>query len=190
MSSASTLVEVPRIVYRHTVEAFVEQVLVRRGLLTPDFIAELKQLGLDVTQPREQPPEVWVAVLRATAARLSPARSVADGLEDVGRAMASGFLESLAGRALFVLLRMLGPHKAFLRMPENIQSADTFTQVKARSLAPGSVELIFNTTLGAPTHTRGILLEALFRLNTKNSSVSFTEHADSTAFVVTWAEPS
>jgi len=176
------------VIFRHTVDAFVERVLVGEGLMSVEFERELRALGLDVAHPAEVDLETWSRLVRATSKRLSPAKPEADALEDVGRHILRGFAESLVGRGLFLALRMLGPRRAALRMPENYRSADSITQVVARELGPSRVELTFNTTGGMPTYVRGLMLESLRQVGARAPEVSFEERSNETVFVMSWQE--
>lgn len=175
------------VIYRHTVEAFVERVLTRRALLTPEFRAELRALGLDAAAPKEVNLETWALLVRAVAARLCPGKPEAEALETVGREMLAGYSESLVGRSLFVLLRLLGPQRAMMRMAENYHSADSITRVEARALTAGSVELAFNTTGGLSHYVRGLLLEMLARLKARTPTVTFAHIGEREVFVVSWS---
>lgn len=174
------------VIYRHSVESFVERVLQRRGLLSPDFIRELKALGVDVEKPTEVDLATWARLVRATAAKLSPSKDIDAALEDVGLETIAGYLESLVGRSLFVLLRLFGPRRALLRMQENYHSADSITRIDARALSPTSVELVFNTTGGTPTYVRGLMLGTLIHLKVRSPQVTFEETGGRTVFTTSW----
>ena len=176
------------VIYRHTVEAFVERVLLRRGLLSLEFDRELKALGIDASRPKELSLEAWLALLRASARKLSPGRSEDDALEDVGREMLRGYIDGLVGKALFMVLRLVGPRRAMLRMAENFQTADSVTRVIARELTATSIELEFRPSFGIPTYQRGVMLEALGLLRAKEPKVEFRElPTDAMQFIVSWA---
>jgi uncharacterized protein (TIGR02265 family) len=176
------------VIFRHSVEAFVERVLVAQGLMSPEFERELKRLGLDVAHPAEVNLETWSALVRAASRRMSPSKREADALEDVGRHMLRGFAASLVGKGLFLALRMLGPRRAVLRMPENYRSADSITHVIAREVSPTCMELTFNTTGGMPTYVRGLMLESMTHVGAREPRVTFEERANETVFVLSWEE--
>ena len=181
------MAEAAGVIYRHTVEAFVERVLLRRGLLSLEFDRELKALGIDASRPKELNLDAWLKLLKASARRLSPGRSEADALEDVGREMLRGYIDGLVGKALFMVLRLVGPRRAMLRMAENFQTADSITSVTARELTATSVELEFRPSFGIPTYTSGVLLEAMGLLRAKDPKVEFRELTEVTQFSVSWA---
>lgn len=175
------------VIYRHTVAAFVERVIERRGLSSPELSAELLKLGLDVTNPKEVDLETWALLVRAVAARLCPGKPDAEALTTVGREMLAGFSESLVGRSLFLLLRLLGPQRAMLRMPENYQSADSVSRIVARTLSPTSVELSFANAAGIPDYVRGVMLATLDQVKAKNPMATFAHIDGRDVFVVSWS---
>ncbi|MGV3619727.1 MAG: DUF2378 family protein [Archangium sp.] len=175
------------VIYRHAVEAFVERVLRRRELLTPEFTARLRSLGLDATRPHEVDLETWALLVRAAAAQLAPNETIDDALEEVGHEVLLGYSETLVGRSLFALLRLLGPQRAMLRMAENYHSADSVTHVDARTLSPTSVELSFNTTGGLSPYVRGVLLETLHQVKAREPRVTFESNGDAVVFRIGWS---
>lgn len=176
------------VIYRHTVEAFVQRVLLRRGLLSLEFDRELKALGVDASRPTELPIAVWDALLRTTAKRLSPGKNEADALDDLGREQLRGYAEGLVGRALLTVLRLIGPRRTMLRMMENYRTADNVTEVKATELSPSAIDLEFNSDFNVPTFIRGLLDETLVLLRAKDPKVVFKKQASgSTVFSVSWS---
>lgn len=176
------------VIYRHAVESFVNGVILRHGLLSLEFEKELRALGLDVSHPREVDLETWTKLMRAVSARLSPGKSEAEALERVGREQLRGFFDSLVGKGLYLLLRLMGPHRTVRRMAENYRSADSITEVTTHQLGPCRYELIFNTTGGMPDYVRGLLHEAMLMLNVKDPQLTFEVRADGTAFTLWWNE--
>lgn len=176
------------VIYRHTVEAYIQRVLLRRGLLSLEFDRELKGLGVDASRPGEATLDVWVAMLKATAKRLSPGRPEADALEDVGREMLRGYVDGLVGKALFMVLRISGPRRAMLRAMENYRTADSVTTVKSTELGPTSIDLEFSSSFGIPTYVCGLLSETLVLLRAREPRVAFRDlPSGATVFNVSWA---
>ena len=175
------------VVFRHTVEAFIDRVILRRGLLSLEFDKELKALGLDVSRPVELSIDIWLKVLRACAKRLLPAGTEADGLELVGREMLRGYQEGLVGKSLFMLLRMVGPRRALLRVMESYRTADNITTITATERGPKCIALEFNSAFEIPTYVRGLLLEALPLLGGHEPKVEFrTLPSGATVLSASW----
>ncbi len=176
------------VIYRHTVEAFVQRVLLRRGLLSLEFDRELKALGFDASRPTEVTLDMWETLMRRSAKRLSPQKTEADALNDLGREQLRGYTEGLVGRALSTLLRLIGPRRTMLRMMENYRTADSVTEVKSTELSPTAIELEFSSDFNMPTYVSGLMEETLVMLRAKDPKVEFKKQATgSTVFSVSWS---
>lgn len=177
------------VIYRHSVEALVQRVLLRRGLLSLELDRELKALGVDASRPAEVKLDAWIQVLRVVARRLSPQLDEAAALEALGREQFIGYAEGLVGKALVMVLRLIGPRRTLLRMKENYETADNVTRVTTRELGPSSMELEFNSDFGVPTFIQGVVSEALGLLRARDAKVSFRKlDTGATVFSVSWAE--
>lgn len=176
------------VVFRHAVESFLQHVVTRNRLLTPEFRAELAGIGFDVDKPRDTEAMVWVSMLRLTATRLAPDVPEGEALERVGHEMLRGLFETLIGRGMLMVMKLMGPKKALLRVAESYKMSDTITKVDTQELGPTHVKLSFNSVGGVPTYVRGLLQEAMTTLNVKNGAITYLERADGGAdFDVKWS---
>jgi uncharacterized protein (TIGR02265 family) len=101
--------------------------------------------------------------------------------------MLRGFFDSMVGRGLFMVLRMMGPRRALLRMKENFSTSDNVTSITSREVSPTCTELEFASAFAIPTYARGLLSEAMVMLNAPQHSVEFTElSTGATVFRVSW----
>ncbi len=176
------------VVFRHAVESFIAYVLKRNALLTPDFVAELKASGFDPEKPRDTEADVWISTLRKTATRLSPDADEDAALERVGREMLRGMFETLIGRGMLMVMKLLGVRKSLLRIAEQYNTSDTITRVVTEEVSPTHVRITFNTVRGVPTYVRGLVLEAMQTQGAKDVSITFLNRADGgTVYDVKWA---
>lgn len=178
----------PRVVFRHTVESFIRDVLQRRELLTPDFVAALAGKGIDVNKPRDLPRERWWALLELTAERIAPGRTRAENMELIGREMVRAFADGLVGRGLFMLLRIMGPRRAMLRTAENFRAADNFSSASVREVGKHHLELVYTPVAGMPELVLGILAESMTLIGVKNPRVVFelTPSSDGATYSLQW----
>lgn len=178
------------VIYRHTVEGFFKQVLVRRGLLTPTFAAKLASFGVDPNKPRDLDLPTWWKVIAATAELLAPGASVEDAHREAGRELVRGFEQSLVGKTSFLVLRMLGHRRAVTKLAESFKSADNASTVDVLEATPTSARVRIAVEGGhpQPTYTEGILLEGLQMLGAKDVAVKHQrDAARAVLFDVTWA---
>ncbi|MFZ5445882.1 MAG: DUF2378 family protein [Myxococcota bacterium] len=170
------------VIFKHTVDAFLQQVVLRRKLLSA---RELESFQLQ--RARDVDLETWVKLLKLSAQRLSPHKNEADALEDVGREMLRGYAEGMVGRGLFIVLRLLGPKKALVRMADNYRTADNMTSAKVVDRGPTEVEVEFNSTGGMPTYVRGVISESLVLLDVAGATVDLvSETPEGTRYAVRW----
>ncbi|MFO0600886.1 MAG: DUF2378 family protein [Myxococcaceae bacterium] len=177
------------VVYRHTVEAFVNRVFVRRGLLTPEVVSKLRTLGLDPTRPRDMPVDPWRAVLKEASSLVLPGASEADAMRELGREMVRGFEASLVGRTLFIGLKLLGVKQTLRTIARNYRSADNATEVTTRELGERQFELTFTIRAGIPfpTYTEGVLEEGTKVIGQPGVKVVTTVLSPTTVtYVATW----
>jgi len=176
------------VIYKHSVEAFIQRVLLRRGLLSLEFDRELRALGVDASRPTEVTADVWIKLLKLTARRISPNKTEEEALEELGREQLRGYLEGLVGRAILTVVKLGGPQRTMLRMAENIRTADSITRVQAVELSPTSVQLEFDTDYGVQGYMRGLLHETLVMQNVKDPKVTVRKtETGSLVFTTSWS---
>jgi uncharacterized protein (TIGR02265 family) len=176
------------VIYSHTVEAFVQRVLLRHGLLSLDLDKQLKALGFDPSRPAEVQLKVWVAAVLLVAKHAQPNATEADALEWVGREMVRGYADGLVGKSLFILLRMMGPRRAMLRIAANYKTADSVTRVTPIERGANVIDLEFNSDFGVPTYVKGVLLESLVLLRAGKPEVKFSAlPSGATVFSTSWS---
>jgi uncharacterized protein (TIGR02265 family) len=170
------------VVFRHTVEGFLEHVVRRQRLFTPEEL-----VALQCEPVRELQLDEWLTLLRASAKRLSPELDEGAALEAVGRAMLHGYMGTLTGPAILLVARLLGPRGAMLRMAESYRTADSTTEILVENHGPTEVQLLFNSAFGVPTYIRGLLSEYLVALRVNQSWVEFAPEPAGVRFTVRWS---
>ncbi|MBL8911148.1 MAG: DUF2378 family protein [Archangium sp.] len=156
------------VIYRHSVEALLNHVVKRRSLMTA---RELAEFGLE--KPRDVDKDTWIRLLRTLARKLDAQEDV--WLEKLGAAMLEGYADGFVGRSLFLVLKLMGPRRALLRMAENFKTADNVTEVTATARGETHVEIVFNDIGKVPTYVRGLLLEAMTTMGLQKPTVTFEE---------------
>lgn len=180
----------PKVVYSHTVEAFLSRIFGRRNLLNGKVLAQLTAQGIDVKKPRDVPLEHWWPVVRLAANTIAAGLPEAEAFREVGQEMLRGFEATVVGKSLFLVLRMMGTRRAMLKMADSYRTADNVTKVAVKELAPNRMELRFDVDGGMPypTYTQGILLEGIRLVGGKTPAVDFTvEPAGVVVYQASWA---
>lgn len=151
-----------QIVFGHNFEG-----LFMKGLgeqVTPGLRAQLREAGIDLEKPLlpGYPVQTWMKALSLTAAALYGHRPVDEAYEELGRRFIGGYFETMLGKALLAMLKVVGPERTFKRMTQNFRSGNNFNEVESRILAPGKAEMRINHVLcEGPGFVRGILQQGL-----------------------------
>jgi uncharacterized protein (TIGR02265 family) len=179
------------LIFEQTIEALFLRAL--HGRLTPDCKAKLRQAGLDVDQKLKPayPLDAWMTYLRIASEELYPQEPLEQGTWKLGEAYIEGFRETMLGRAVLSLLRVLGPRRALMRATQNFRAGNNYTESKLNELGPGQFELWMNEVGRYPAFTAGIIHAGLRVAGAKDISVemaSYDGHA--CTYRISWREAS
>ncbi|AEI62233.1 DUF2378 family protein [Corallococcus macrosporus] len=145
------------LIFEQTIEALFLRAL--HGRLTPECKARLRQAGLDLDQ-KLRPAyafDAWMTFLRIAAEELFPQLPLEQGTWKLGEAYIEGFRETMLGRAVLSLLRVLGPRRTLMRATQNFRAGNNYTESKLRELGPCQFELWMNEVGPYPAFTAGII---------------------------------
>lgn len=125
--------------------AAVEALLVHgmKGRLDADARRRLKALGVDLEQPfaSAYPVPLWFDVIQLCADVLHPGMARHEAWYRVGRRLGDNFGDTLLGKALYGVARVLGPRRMLARMARNLQTSSNYTTARTRELPGGDIEL-------------------------------------------------
>ncbi|HLT31070.1 MAG TPA: DUF2378 family protein [Myxococcaceae bacterium] len=135
--------------------------------------ARLKEAGLDLSLPLEPayPSMRYVGWLKITAEELFPELDEAQGLRQLGAEMMGGYTNTLIGRAIFGVMRVIGIRRAFDRITRSFRSGDNYTEAQAEFVGPTEALVRFNEVHGVPTYIEGALEKALRMLGADDGRV-------------------
>lgn len=149
----------------------------------------LRGVGLDLDKKLmpAYPFPVWMKALRAVAEDLYPGETMDVAMFKVGESFIDGYNETLLGRALLGMLKVLGPRRAIQRATANFRTGNNYTDAKASELGPTAMELWMNEVGDFPTFTGGIVSGALKAagVEPKIEVASYDGHA--CTYRVTWS---
>jgi uncharacterized protein (TIGR02265 family) len=179
-----------RVVFRQVVEALLTHAL--RGRVTPRLRERLRRAGLDVDRPLlpAYPVSQWAACLDVIAEEAYPHLPREDAFARMAADHVDGYGHTLVGKALYGVMRVLGPRRTLKRMTENLRSSDNYTRVTVTELGAGLWSLHFNTRVVAPGYAEGVIAGLLRVAGARNvQAVRAEEHEDSLVMHVRWEEP-
>jgi uncharacterized protein (TIGR02265 family) len=145
------------LVFEQTIEAMFQRAL--SGRLTPTCKSRLREAGLDVDQkPRPAYTfAAWMTFVRIAAEEVFPGEPLEVAAFKLGQAHMEGYRETMLGRAVLSLMRVLGPRRALARATQTFRSGNNFTETRLTELGPRQFELWFNDVGPLPSFTAGII---------------------------------
>src|SRR4051794_26244070 len=106
-----------RLVFSPSVEA-----LLMRGVgnqMTPGLKAQLRNVGIDLDRPLlpAYPSDTWQTAVGVIAKTLHPHLSMGQAQWKLGESTVYGFEQTVLGKAMVALSKLIGPRRALLRFP-------------------------------------------------------------------------
>jgi uncharacterized protein (TIGR02265 family) len=177
-----------RLVFSHTVEGLFGRGLT--GRVSPGLKEQLRQVGLDLDRPLlpAYPLATWSRSVELAAEMLYPDERREQALFKVGERMVDGYLETTMGRAMFGVLRLLGPQRTLGRMQKNLRSANNYTEVRLTEVSPREADLWMNEPGPLRYFMKGVLLAGLRGAGTPDVRVELRHFDDaSVTYRVSWS---
>lgn len=136
-----------------------EGLFVRALKVDPALSAQLKAIGFDLERPvARYPTRVWRASLELARQHFYPALTVQEGRRELGRVALKGFLGTISGRFLGVVLSMLvGPAALVQRLPRFFTMTRTGVQMTVQKETDQQWRLIAKDTFGDADFVAGII---------------------------------
>ncbi len=177
------------LVYEQTIEALFVRAL--GGRLTPECRARLHEAGLDVDQNIKPAYsfESWMRFIRIAAEELYPGEPIAEATFKIGEAYVEGFRQTMLGRAVLSLLRVLGPRRTIARATQNFRAGNNYTETRVTELGPTQFEVWMNEVGDFPEFTAGIIQAGVRMSGAKELRVEplgYDGHA--CTYRITWKE--
>ena len=178
-----------QLVFPQTVEGLFVRGLARE--MTPGLKARLREAGLDLDRPlaagyRAADFARWI---RLAAEALYPGESEEQALRRMGRHFFVGYMDTLMGRALAPVLRVIGPRRTLERMERNFRSGTNYIEVRTETNGPAEVVLHFNDVHGLPGYYAGIAEQGAGLTGAKGTTVEvLPAPAPRCALRVRWQE--
>jgi uncharacterized protein (TIGR02265 family) len=145
---------------QHTTEySTFEGLFVRALKVDAAFKAELKTIAVDLDRPVPRyPTRVWRAALELARKRYYPDLSVADARRQMGRVALQGFLGTISGRFLNVVLSLMVSPAAFvLRLPRFFTMTRTGVEMTVNKESEQQWRLVARDIFGDPDFVAGII---------------------------------
>ncbi len=145
-----------------------------RSRVTPQLEQALATRGVRLDRPFNPayPVEVWASVLSLSAQHLFTQDSVPEAYRKLGRSTVVGFGETFIGKALFPLLRLIGPVRALDRAARSYASTNNYTKVVLTQMTPSCFDFYLNEKHTLPEYDMGVVEEMLTHLHVPSPRVT------------------
>lgn len=163
-----------KLIFDHTLESLLRTL---ERPIPPEQIKALDALGIDLSKPLQPayPTEVFSSLIGFIGRQRFPRLSEPEADFEVGRAFIEAYTtQTVMGKALKGLLRVIGPHRAIERMSRTFRSANNYTETRLEKLGPSSYELWFNFAL-RPSYFGGMVHGTLMLCGLKQIEVKVLE---------------
>lgn len=179
-----------RVVFSSVVEGLLRHGL--RGQVSLRLRERLRQAGLDIDRPLlpAYPVSQWQTCLRIIAEESSPGVPLETAFRQLAERHVEGYGHTLFGRAIYRVMRLLGPRRMVLRLPQTLRSTDNYTEAELVEKGPTTYEMRMNSVPDAPGYAES-LFEAILRVaGAESPQVMKTQvEAEHTTYLLTWTEP-
>lgn len=125
--------------------------------LDPSVRERFRALGVDLEHPdAAYPYELWVDALRLAMQLKWPGAPLDEATWRMGRAILESYGDTLMGRALLQLVKVLGPRRGLERMTRNLRTTNNYSETRLTELGPNHYELWVNK-VAFPHYFRGLI---------------------------------
>jgi uncharacterized protein (TIGR02265 family) len=173
------------VVFGTSVEALVR-------VLGPSLDASVRQrfreLGVDLDRPNPAYPYAqWLDTLRLAMAIKWPGMPLDEATFRMGRAIFESYGQTLMGKALLQLVKVLGPRRGLDRMTRNLRTTNNYSETRLTVVGPNQYQLWVNKA-AFPHYFRGVLVAGLEFSGAKGLSVQLVRASpeDGVVFDLSW----
>jgi uncharacterized protein (TIGR02265 family) len=176
----------PALIFSQTVEGLFRSL----GPLSDEALERFRALGIDPEQPLAPayPVDQWLQLMKAAAQVRFPSLPFEAAIEALGRGFVDGYGETMIGKAMLAMLRVMGPKWALARLRRSLSTGSNFFETTVVERGPREVEVSLNRCTW-PEWYFGLITRGLEHAGAKNVSVSLLSHegaAKGATLLVKW----
>ncbi len=164
-----------RVVFLPTVESLFSRL--PSGALTRELRDAVRELGIDLDRPllMAYPLAIWARVLEVTARTVYPSESAHDAHRLLGQRLIEGYVETGIGRALFALLKLIGPRRTLQRTAKAFRNGNNYCEATVTDLSPTEFIVWMNEVGTVPTLVAGVLQAGLTQAGATGVAVTVVQ---------------
>lgn len=173
--------------FSHAIEALFVRGLGAR--LTPEVKQRIAKHGVVLERmPPAYPIRQVVDACRAILPLLYPRLSEDEGFRQLGVSFMQGYAETLVGRAMVQMMKLIGPRRTLERMQKNFRTGGNYLETRFKVRSPNSVELWISDCTEMPGFYVGMIEEGGRMIGVKDLNIAMTPDAGPAwTMVVSWA---
>ncbi|MCY1017433.1 DUF2378 family protein [Pyxidicoccus sp. MSG2] len=180
-----------RLVYVQVVEGLLQHGLY--GKVSPRLKQRLRQVGVDLDRPLlpAYPVPLWTHCLSVIVEETYPGVPREEAFRKLAEAHVQGYGRTVIGRAVYGVMRLLGPRRLVQRLPQTLHATDNYTEAELVERGPTTYEMKMNSLLDQPGYVES-LFESMLRVGGAESPKVTRIHVDpaepSSTYQLTWTE--
>jgi uncharacterized protein (TIGR02265 family) len=158
--------------------------------MSADCKQRLKEVGVDLEKPLlpAYAFDVWMKSIAVTAQALYPELPQTEARHLLGQKLVRGYDQTMIGRAMLSMLKILGPRRTLERAAHNFRTGNNFTVTRLSTLSDQAMELWMNEVGPYPEFSQGIVLAGILKSGAREPKVDIVGHDGHAAtYRVTWA---
>lgn len=174
-----------KLIFAQTFEGLLRSLA---GKLTPQLTEGLRHRGLDLSLALlpAYPLSVWIEVLSFVARERHPGLALDAAVAAVGRDFMDGYAETMVGRAMTAMMRLIGPRRTLERVTRQFRTGNNFSDTRLTEVSATEYRLWVNEVQLAGWYV-GILSRGLELAGGKEVKVELLERdAGAGTFRVRW----
>lgn len=178
-----------RVVFAPVVEGLIRHGL--QGYVSPRLRERLRLAGLELDRPLlpAYPVPLWTNCLRIIVEETYPGVPQEEGFRRLAARHVEGYGHTLFGRAVYRVMRLLGPRRMVQRLPQTLRGTDNYTEAVLVEVGPAAFEMRMNSVMDAPGYAEALFESMLRVAGAESPQVVQTEVADGhTTYRLTWTE--
>lgn len=143
------------------------------GKITPGLKADIKKAGINLDKlAPAYPVEQVYAACKLSMPVLYAGLSEPEAFHQLGVSSMRGYTETLLGKALIQILKLIGVRRSLLRMHTTMRSGNNYLETSSVVLSANCVELKFSDVSKMSTFYQGIIEEGGRMAHAKNLRIS------------------
>jgi uncharacterized protein (TIGR02265 family) len=173
-----------RVIYQNTV---VDMLRMLGSPVSPAHLKRLQAIGIDPANVKSAFNHAQYLQLLDLLGELKfPLESPEQRDFEVGKAFVEGAWQTVFGKAILSVMRMLGPLRSARRMTQTLRSVNSFTTAEHTEISDHEVEL-WVSPVQRPHYYFGVFVESGRRMHGENYVVKFVSCENETAiYRMTW----